>query len=162
LKADYDQEGDVIDDSLEMFVLNALKNHRNIHSVLIPQICEKTGWDWDQSAQYIDKVKSLHGFELSSSNYRTYLIIGTVTGLGGLGLMVLAFELYIGMGAFSHCFSMGFHEPWQKIIGSSAFQQCLGIDAANFANFYQMAFFGLLMLVGSIIGIIVAYEQLRA
>jgi hypothetical protein len=150
------------DDNLEDFVLSALKSHRDIQGILISQICEKTGWDWAQSEQYIEKVKSLHGFELSNSKYKTYLIIGTATGIGGLGLMLFAFDIYIGLGAFSHCFSLGLKEPWPKITGFPALEQCIGIDPSYLSDFYLLFLLGGLMLVGSMVGIYFAYQELRA
>lgn len=149
------------DEELEQFVIKALKNHRNIQSVLIPQICAKTGWDWDQCTEYVEGIRAEHAFELTSSNFTVYMVIGAVIGVVGLGLILLAFDLYIGMGNFSYCFSIGIKEPWPKIIRSPVFQQCLGVDSYSIENFIQLAFWGLLMVIGSITGIIMALKQLR-
>lgn len=149
------------DEELEQFVIKALKNHRNVRSVLIPQINAKTGWDWDRCAQYVDKISVDHAFELISSNFTVYMVIGAVIGVVGLGLILLAFNLYIGMGNFSHCFSIGIKEPWPKIIRSPVFQQCLGVDSYSIENFIQLAFWGLLMVIGSVTGIIMALKQMR-
>lgn len=148
-------------DELEQFIIKALKNHRDIRSVLIPQICEKTGWDWDQCERYVERIRGEHAFELTSSNFTVYLIIGAAIGIVGLGLILLAFDLHIGMGNFSHCFSIGIQEPWPRILKSPVFQQCLGVDSYSIESFIQLAFWGLLMVAGSVTGIIMALKQLK-
>jgi 3'-phosphoadenosine 5'-phosphosulfate sulfotransferase (PAPS reductase)/FAD synthetase len=72
---------------LKDFVVQALKQQSNIKDVLIPQIIEKTGWNWPMSEQFVKQVQTEYGIEISVFTEQLYLYLGWGIVLVGVGLI---------------------------------------------------------------------------
>jgi hypothetical protein len=74
-------------EELDEFALQELKRQHHRNDILV-QLCQRTGWDWQQAERFLDKVEADHPSELATQEKRLALLFNLTRILEGL--LVLA------------------------------------------------------------------------
>jgi hypothetical protein len=119
---------------------------------LIPKLCERTGWNWEQSQRYLRELEQKDQFQIRLDQTRLYLVGALVLGLVGAGFLLLAFEFQRGSGNLSQCLSLEYTQPWKQIIGEQTFAPCIHWNSTLIVDPASLAVVGIMMIVGSFLG----------
>ena len=146
-------------ESLEEFILAEIRKGRGDEDQLLPRLCERTGWDWEQSRHFLQEVEQKERLQIRLDQTRLYLIGALVLGLVGAGFIVLAFEFQHGSGDFSQCLMLEYTQAWKQIIGEGAFTPCLIWNSNLIVDPVLLSVVGFLMIAGSLLG---AFQAIRS
>jgi hypothetical protein len=144
--------------SLEEFTLAEMRRGRGDEDQLIPRLCERTGWDWEQSRLFLLSVENQNSIRIKLDRSRLYLITAFILGIVGAGFIVLAYEFQRGSGNLAPCLSFEFTQAWQQIVGVREFKPCLAWNSTWFVDPLLLALIGIMMVTGSIYGALQAIQ----
>ncbi len=144
------------DPELEAFVLSALKRQQNIQENLIPQVVERTGWNWTRAEEFIEKVRLEHSLSIVLWQGKFFTILSTIFLLAGLGLTIASISVSLGINNISECL------PGGRITdGRSQFPDCTGLILDSIQSVEVFVGIGLSLVLGGFIGLLLAQRQLR-
>ena len=77
---------EAIKQDLTVFVLKQLGSHKR-HSDVVAEICQRTGWDWNQAQRFVSRIQTEHHDELTKKQNRMLIPIGIAFIIGGVFLI---------------------------------------------------------------------------
>lgn len=144
------------DPELEAFVLSALKRQQNIQENLVPQVIERTGWNWTGAEEFIEKVRLEHNLAIVLWQGKFYTILSAIFLLAGSGITVASISVSLGINNISACLA------GSAIAGGRGqFTDCTGLILDSIQNVDVFVSIGLSLILGGFIGLLLAQRQLR-
>jgi hypothetical protein len=116
-------------EALTNYVVKDLGKHRR-YSDVVGEICQRTGWSWNQAQRFVARIQTEHHGELHKKKNRLQIPIGIAFVIGGLFLLI-----YTGLELLNYLMiPMGMSE-----------QEMLGVDFIPYLAALFILGFGLLV-----------------
>lgn len=136
---------------LSAFALGELKRQRDASDIIL-QLCERTGWDWDQAEQFLESVRVDNQFQLAANQSHRYIFISLLLIAGGVLNIAVVFLRAI------------YNPRTGELIVPNNLEQSIIflINQLGWISFPHLAYLfntllitGICMIIGGVIGLVV-------
>lgn len=77
------------------FIVKELGKHHS-HNEIIHSLCEQAGMQWAEAEKLVQQVELEHGRDIAAHQSPLIIVLGTVTVIGGIGLIIYGIQFFVG------------------------------------------------------------------
>ncbi len=150
------------EDELRNEILQSLKRRADVDDLTF-NLCNKTGWDWKKSSEFVASIQRDHGPEIEFLWLKIFSILGIVCVAIGILILFYFFDVYVGWNNVASCFQQSFHGQAAAASSPLTVSNCLSMTLLGFLGVFgnHYGYIAITLIIGGFAGLIIAQRQMK-